>query len=301
MVSGVKKSSSKDDGKKPAISYWSKKKCSCPVCKKDFPREEMLSGNGRMNAGKLTDELHRLYIPSKKYGKVIPLIYSIGACPNCHAAFLWNDFTEIKDEASLNRIYDKSEERKAAVNAVFPYYDLTRNRTLLDGAAMYYLALLTYDEVDLSYLPTMKRAILTLRLAWLCDELNEEVPDHHFDVAAQVFYKKSIFFYQQAVINETNRIEKSSTLANMGPDTDKNYGWDGVIYLCGLLEFKYGQREDEALRLKKLDESKIAIARIFGLGKTTKEKPGPLLEHSRNLYEALTKLLDGQDIDDIDL
>ena len=87
----------------------------------------------------------------------------------------------------------------------------------------------------------------------------------------------------------------------MGPDTDKNYGWDGVIYLCGLLEYKYGQREDEALRLKKLDESKIAIARIFGLGKTTKEKQGPLLEHSRNLYEALTKLLDGQDVDDIEL
>lgn len=301
MVSGVKKSSSTDEKKKPTISYWSKNKCHCPVCKKDFPREEMLSGNGRMNAGKLTDELHRLYIPSKRYGKINPIIYAIGACPNCHAAFLWNDFKDITDQASLDRIYDKADERKAAVNAVFPYYDLTRNRTLLDGAAMYYLALLTYDEVDLSYLPTMKRAILTLRLAWLCQELEEEVPKHNFAVAADVFYKKAIFFYQQAVINETKRIEKSSTLAAMGPDTDKNYGWDGVIYLCGLLEYKYGQREDEALRMKKLDESKIAIARIFGLGKTTKEKPGPLLEHSRNLYETLTKLLEGQDVDDVDL
>ncbi len=239
----------------------------------------MLSGNGRMNAGKLTDELHRLYIPSARYGKIYPLIYAIGACPNCHAAFLWNDFKDIDDEATLERIYDKTEERKAAVNAVFPYYDLTRNRNLLDGAAMYYLALLTYDEVDLSYLPTMKRAILTLRLAWLCNDLEEECPGHNYKYAAEIFYKKAIFFYQQAVINETNRIEKSSTLANMGPDTDKNYGWDGVIYLCGLLEHKYGQRDDQALRLKKLDEAKIAIARIFGLGKCTKEKPGPLLEH----------------------
>ena len=79
MVSGVKKT---DEKKKPAISYWSKNKCHCPVCKKDFPREEMLSGNGRMNAGKLTDELHRLYIPSARYGKIYPLIYAIGACPN---------------------------------------------------------------------------------------------------------------------------------------------------------------------------------------------------------------------------
>lgn len=289
MVSGVKKANEK---KKPAISYWSKTKCSCPVCKKDFPREEMLSGNGRMNAGKLTEELHRLYIPSARYGKINPLIYSVGACPNCHAAFLWSDFKDIDDEESLNRIYDKQDERKEAVNAIFPYYDLSRNRTLLDGAAMYYLAILSYDEVDLAFLPTMKRAVLTLRLAWLCLDLNEECPGHNYDVVADVFYKKAIFFYQQAVINETNRVEKSSTMPGMGPDTDKNYGWDGVIYLCGLLEYKYGQKDDQALRLKKLDESKIAIARIFGLGKTTKEKPGPLLEHSRNLYDNLTKELE---------
>ncbi len=288
----VSKSKNKTEGKKPAISYWSKKKCTCPVCNKEFQREEMLSGNGRMNAGKLTDELHRLYIPSAKFGKIYPLIYTIGACPNCHAAFFWNDFTDIKDEKSLKRIYSKTEERKECVNSIFPYYDLTRNRTLLDGAAMYYLAILTYDEVDLSYLPTMKRAILTLRLAWLCQELEEECPGHNFNVVSDIFYRKAIFFYQQAVINETARVEKSSTLANMGPDSDKNYGWDGVIYLCGLLEYKYGQTEDISLRLKKLDESKIAIARIFGLGKTTKEKPGPLLEHSRNLYEQLTKELE---------
>ena len=82
----------------------------------------------------------------------------------------------------------------------------------------------------------------------------------------------------------------------MGPDTDKNYGWDGVIYLCGLLEYKYGQTADSAMRLKKLDEVKISIARIFGLGKTSKEKPGPLLEHARNLYDTLTKILDSADL-----
>ena len=77
----------------------------------------------------------------------------------------------------------------------------------------------------------------------------------------------------------------------MGPDMDKNYGWDGVIYLCGLLEYKYGQQEDIQLRLKKLNESKTAIARIFGLGKSSKNKPGPLLEHARNLYDNLSKLI----------
>ena len=86
-----------------------------------------------------------------------------------------------------------------------------------------------------------------------------------------------------------------------GPDIDKNYGYDGVIYLSGLLEYKYGQRDDIPARLKKLDENKRAIARIFGLGKSTKEKPGPLLEHSRNLYDNLTKeLKEASEIDFID-
>jgi uncharacterized protein (DUF2225 family) len=81
----------------------------------------------------------------------------------------------------------------------------------------------------------------------------------------------------------------------MGPDMDKNYGWDGVIYLCGLLEYKYCQREDTQLRLKKLSESKTAIARIFGLGKSSKNKPGPLLEHARELYDNLSKELKDDD------
>ena len=85
-----------DPEKKPSLSYWSKDKCICPVCKKPFPKEIMRSGNGRMNAGNLSEELHRDYIPSAKYGKVYPLIYEVGACPNCYAAFLWNDFADIK-------------------------------------------------------------------------------------------------------------------------------------------------------------------------------------------------------------
>ena len=52
-IQGVKKES---DKKKIALSYWSKDKCLCPVCHKEFDREIMLSGQGRMIAGKLTDE-----------------------------------------------------------------------------------------------------------------------------------------------------------------------------------------------------------------------------------------------------
>ena len=284
-IQGVKKES---DKKKIALSYWSKDKCLCPVCHKEFDREIMLSGQGRMIAGKLTDELHRIFEPSKRYGKIYPLIYDIGACPNCFTAMLWSDFKDIKNKDAMEKMYSNFEKRKKAVNIVFPYFDLHRQRSLFDGCAMYYLALLTYEDANVEMLPTMKRAILTLRLAWLTSELNERCPGHNYDYMSKVLYQKATFFYEQAVVNEMNRVEKSSTLVNCGPDMDKNYGWDGVIYLCALLEYKYGQTDDQQLRLKKLSQAKTAIARIFGLGKSSKAKPGPLLEKSRDLYDKLS-------------
>ena len=287
-------------GKKPKISYWSKNRCHCPVCQNNFEREEVLSGSGRMIAGELTDELHRVFEPSAKYGQIYPVIYSIGACPKCHTALFWSDFEEIQDNNSLNALLADSKNRKEIVNNMFPYYELTRERNLLDGAAMYYLALLSYEKVDLSYAPTMKRAIISLRLAWICRDLQKIVPEHNYDYAAEVFYRKAQFFYEQTLINETQRIETIAKITNFGPDIDKNYGYDGVIYLNSLLEYKYGQKEDMQMRYKKLDANKRSIARIFGLGKSSKSKPGPLLEKSRDLYDKLTATLNEANVISVD-
>ncbi len=295
MVHNVK-STSTGSAKKVSISYWAKEKCRCPACKKEFDQEVLHQGGGRMIAGILTDELHRNFEPSKKFGRVYPLIYDIGACPNCYAAFFWKDFTDIKDTKSLDTIYGHSIKRKETVENIFPYFELKKERTLYDGAAMYFLALLTYEDVDIAYAPTFKRGMLSLRLAWLCKDLDMMCPNHNFDFVAQVFYKKAVFFYQQTLINEQGRIESIEPVSNFGPDMDKNYGFDGVIYLCGLLEYKYGQREDEEVRLKKLDEYKRSIARIFGLGRSSKNKPGPLLEVARNLYDHLTSELSANNI-----
>ncbi len=281
--------------KKPAISYWSKEKSLCPVCGKTFEREVMLSGNGRMIAGGLSDDLHRTFEPSAKFGRVYPLIYEIGACPNCNAALFWSDFKDLKNKDIISNLLHKKEERKEKVEKIFPHFNLKHERTLFDGCAMYYLALLTYAEVGKEMIPTLKSGIISLRLAWLTRELNAVCPNHNYDYVSSVFYRKALFFYQQSIYNETERTEKSSTLANMGPDMDKNYGWDGVIYLCGLLEYIYGQKDDIQLRLKKLSESKTAIARIFGLGKSSKDKPGPLLEKARDLYDKLTAELNDDD------
>ncbi len=279
------------EAKKLSLSYFSKDKIPCPVCRKAFAREIMRSGNGRMIAGKLTDELHRIYEPSAKFGRVFPMIYEIGACPYCYTAMFWNDFKEKIPREELEKLYETSQERKEKVETIFPYFNTKHERALYDGAAMYYMALLTYDCLGGYMTPTLKKGIISLRLAWLTNDMNMLCADHNFDLISKIFYSKALFFYQQSLVCETDKSEASSSLNNMGPDIDKNYGWDGVVYLCGLLEYKYGQQDDMQLRMKKLSESKTAIARIFGLGKSSKNKPGPLLEHARNLYDKISKLV----------
>lgn len=269
------------------ITFYSKQQIKCPVCGAKFEREELLSGGGRLIAGNLTDELRRTFEPSAKYGKIFPLIYAMGACPSCHAAMLWSDMEDFENPELVNALLESEVERKKTVQNVFPHYSLKRNRTLLDGAAVYYLALLCYEKFPPSMSPTIKRAQICLRLAWLCTELDTECPNRGFDFMAQNFYRKSNFFYQDSLILEMSHVESITGISNFGPDIDKNYGYDGVIYLCGLLEYKYGQRENINMRLKKLDEFKRAIARSFGLGKSSKNKPGPLLEHSRALYDKI--------------
>ncbi len=291
-----KSAASEDDGKKHSITYWAKEKVICPVCQRGFEQEVMHKGGGRMIAGNLTDELHRNFEPSKKFGRIYPLIYDIGCCPKCHTAFFWSDFPRIKDSATLGRLESDSERRMAAAETIFPYYNLRSERSLFDGAAMYYLALMCYEKADIAYAPTFKRAMISLRLAWLCKDLDIACPGHNYSYIAQVFYSKALFFYQQTLINETSRIESIESISNFGPDMDKSYGYDGVIYLSGLLEFKYGQKKDLEARLKKLDEAKRSIARIFGLGKSSKAKPGPLLDVARDLYDKLAAELSSNNV-----
>ena len=188
--------------------------------------------------------------------------------------------------------------RIETVKNIFPHYDFKRDRTLLEGCAGYYLALLCYEKMPAQYSPTIKKAQICLRLAWMCDDMNKLYPDKNYDFIRDTFYKKALFLYQEALNLEMEHKENITNISSFGPDLDKNYGYDGVIYLSCLLEYKYGQQKDINARLKKLETCKHSIARIFGLGKSSKAKPGPLLEHSRALYDNLTAVLkDAQNID----
>jgi uncharacterized protein (DUF2225 family) len=272
------------------VTFYSKDQIECPICNSRFKREELMSGGGRMIAGTLTDELRRLYEPSVKYGEIFPLVYTMTVCPKCYYAAFPQDFC-VLDKESLAKIYDKMQDRYDSVKKLFTKVDFNGARTLSDGAASYYLAMLCYEVVDLKYSPTIKRGVCAIRAAWLFSELGKKYPEENYAYVANLLYRKALFFYRHAVELETSGKEMIANLKSFGPDLDKNYGFDGVLYLAALLEYKYGTHSDPAKRLELLATQRRALAKMFGLGKSTKNKPGPLLEHARNLYDKLVSEL----------
>ncbi|MDR2095776.1 MAG: DUF2225 domain-containing protein [Treponema sp.] len=276
------------------VSFQSKEEIMCPVCDTVFHREEMLSGSGRLIAGALTDELHRLYEPSVKYGELFPLAYQATVCPCCWYASTEKDFLQFPHNMR-DTAFDTQYQRINDTGLIFPGIDFHEPRELFSGAASQYLTLRCYEYFPKEFSPTIKQAIAALRTGWLLDHINERRPGEHYDWLAVLFKRKAFFLYNEAINRELEGKEKLSGLNNFGPDTDKNYAYEGALYLGALLRLKYGPRKNTELRISQLGEAKRTIAKIFGIGKSSKSKPGPLLEYARSLYEQLNKELNETD------
>jgi len=276
------------------ISYQSKEEYICPVCETQFHREELHSGSGRLIAGKITDELHRLYEPSAKYGIIYPLAYQATVCPRCWFASMDKDFLNLPHQFKEKAKTDK-ETRMKNVRLIFPSADFAKPRDLVTGAASLYLVLFCYDYYTKQFSPTIKQAIASIRTGWLLDDIHEKYPGFHYDWLAMLFKRKAQFLYSEAILKEQSGKETLSAIKYFGPDTDKNYSYEGALYLSGLLLFKYGQRENFELRVSDLGNAKRTIAKMFGLGKSSKSKPGPLLENARELYDNINKELNETD------
>jgi len=277
------------------VSFQSKEEYNCPICDTVFHREELHSGSGRLIAGSLTDELHRNYEPSLRYGEVFPLIYQATVCPTCWFAAMDKDFGDFPKNSVENAL-DDGEKRIADTKLIFPELDFTMPRDLVSGTASMFLVMRCYDYFTKEFSPTIKQGVASLRAGWLLDELNKKLPGQHYDWLAVLFKKKAQFLYNEAIRREQSGRETLSGLKIFGPDTDKNYGYEGALYLSALLRFKYGFENDPMRRANALDEAKRTIAKIFGIGKSSKAKPGPLLEHARNLYDNISKELNETDV-----
>lgn len=272
------------------LTFFSKTPIECPICETSFYREELRTGRGRLNADELTPELRRTYRPSQKYGEVFPLIYPVSVCPACYYAAFQADFMEIPEQAKIP-IKNAEPRRIATIRQIFDDLDFTQARGLTEGCASYYLATVAYEHFPKEFSPTFKQGLSCLRAAWLAADLHNKRPNDNFDYLKQVFYRKARFFYARAVELEQTGQESLSAVRHLGPDLDKNYGYDGVLYLTGLLEYEYGPTKDEAKRQQALSRAKRTVARIFGMGRASKDKPAAILDNARDVYESITKAL----------
>jgi uncharacterized protein (DUF2225 family) len=272
------------------VSFLSKKEYTCPVCGEVFRKEELLSGGGRLIAGPMTNELHRLYEPSLKYGEVFPLIYQAAVCPECWYTSMDADFP-LLPEKNQPRAREDQKKRKADVTLVFPDIDFRQPRGLAEGAASQYLALRCYEYFDKDSSPTIKQGLASLRTAWLLDDLDKKNPRQHYDWLALLFRRKAQFLYNESIRLEQTGRETLSGMKSFGPDTDKNYSYEGVLYLCAYLRYKFGPQADPGQRKFVLEDARRTIAKMFGMGKSSREKPGPLLERARHIYDIINREL----------
>ena len=277
----------------PKVTFLAKKPTVCPVCENSFFLETLLSGGGRLFADVVTDTLHRKYQPSKKYGKVYPLIYTAIVCPNCFFSSLQNDFLTIPEEKKqIEELKTLTNERIEFANKlVGKQVDFTQYRTLESGAAGYALAILCYDYYNRKALPVIKQAICSLRTAYLFEELDQENKDQYYKYVSELFYKKALFFYKRALKLNHSKEQVMETLKVYGPDLDKNYGYDGIIYLIGTLTYKYGIKNNKSKRKEELLEARTYLSKLFGFGKSDFDKPKEIVEKSKDFYEHIAKEL----------
>lgn len=281
-----------DNNEDLKISFFEKNPRTCPVCGTEFYHEMLLTGGGRLIAGKLRNDLRRMYEKSKKYGLINPLIYVVVVCPECLYASFSEDFLLI-DERKIKDAYNGRIERDKYMKEFFGYdIDFTKNRTLTSGAASYFLSLDGYLYHPKDNFPTLKKALASLRLSWILEDLAKEKPGENYERLVPFFQYKASESYTKAIDYMQNGKESYDKLKSFGPDIDNNFGYEGMLYMGALLAFSSSEFiPDPNIRVNTLIQAKRKISRVFGSGKTSKSKPSALLEKIKELHSNITKEL----------
>jgi uncharacterized protein (DUF2225 family) len=269
------------------VSYFLKNPLTCPVCGNVFRKEEMLTGRGRLIARQTTNELRRTYEPSKKVGEELnPLIYPVTVCPSCYYAAYPDDFLSITREYTGIALSQKTK-RVHDISLLFPIVNFRRPRNLFTGTASYILAVGCYSFMPKDRAPSFKKGLSALRAAWLFSDLEKKYPNQNYDKLKRLMYRKAAGFYERTIAYSQTGEERIESVKHFGPDLDKNYGFQGILFIASLLLFKYGQSSDAEERVYKLENAKRTISRIFGSGKSSKSKPSQILDLSKDLYEMI--------------
>lgn len=273
---------------KNKTTFYLKNVITCPICYTKFKREELLTGRGRLIAGNITQELRRLYEPSKIYGKVNPLLYPVTVCPACFYSVFHEDFMKIKSEG-IEKAKANIQKRKSTIQRIFNNLDFNQERKTEHGAASYMLAAECYGYFDKWASPTIKKAISALRAAWILSDLEVEDPLSDYGDLQNLFYKKALQYYIDVILKQERAEESFDGIKQLGPDTDVNYGYDGILYLVGSLTLKNSCFEkDSQEKIDNLEKAKKVVSKMFGFGKASKEKPSIILDLARDLYDELS-------------
>ncbi len=276
------------------ISYRMKDPTICPVCGSKYYKEMLLTGGGRLIAGDLTKELRRTYVPSKKFGVIIPLIYPISVCPSCFYASFGEDFNKLQEQ-ELEKIKLETSSRKEGIQKIFGKLNFEENRNLITGAASYILAIDCYQKRGNQIAPTPKKAICTLRAAWLIGDIHEKFPDIGYNKIQKFLYLKAVHYYKLLLDIMSSGAEPHEQFTHLlGPDTDKNWGFDGVIYLNGYFNYKFldDLASTDEQKVKLLENTKRMIGKLYGMGKVSKAKPSAIINLTRDLYESINEKIE---------
>ncbi|MCP4137113.1 MAG: DUF2225 domain-containing protein [bacterium] len=277
---------------KKRISFRQKDPTKCPVCSHEFFREELFSGGGRLIAGKLTDELRRQYEVSKKFGVIYPLAYLLTVCPSCLYTAYPKDFKSLLPD-EVEKLRELTAARKNSIRKFFGNITFANDRDLFLGAASYMLAVDCYGIRNKKVAPTFKNAVSSIRAAWLFSDLHNQVPDKPYKKISAFFYKKAYQYYLKVLDYIQTGEEPADAAGNMGPDSDKNWQYDGILYMSAILAVKVGSKEpDINKRIENFEISKRYLSRLFGMGKTSKSRPGELLDKTKDLYDKINEMLD---------
>jgi hypothetical protein len=238
--------------------------------------------------------LRRLYEPTKKYGKVNPLNYPISVCPNCLFSTFKEDFNRLP-EKSIELVRGQTSRRVSLLEQSIGLISFEEERTDLSGLASYLLAIHCYSFFDKSAAPTIKKGICALRAAWMLGDLSEESEDEQakekYIYIQNIMYRKAHGFYEASLQYLQTGEEKVEGVF-LGPGIDKNWGYEGILYMTSSLQFKLGYLEkDLEVRGQKYLIAKRVISKLFGRGKASKSKPSEILDMSKDLYDKMTEFV----------
>jgi uncharacterized protein len=283
----------KDNNAQKKASFRAKENTQCPICKENHQKEQMFQGGGRLIAGKLTKELRRLYEKNKKFGRINPNDYVMTVCPKCFYAAFPKDWGVSNED--MGKLKMATNDRKASLERILGPLDFYQDRTLVTGAASFLLAIDCYQLRNVSIAPTPKKAVAAMKAAWYFDDLHSEFPNLSYDKVRDLLYQKATKWYLSTLeLMQSGHEPVDNAAGILGPDTDQNWGFDGVIYLNAFLTLKYREQMASTPEAQKelLVKAKRILAKLYGSGKSSKSKPSAILELARESYDELNAAIE---------